>query len=382
MSEPEDANQVIAARPRMHVPFLDLRAADAEIGPALDAAYARVARSGWFILGPELEEFERAFAAYCGAKHCVGAGNGLDAIHIALRAAGVGEGDEVIVPSHTFIATWLAVTYSGATPVPVEPDRATYNLDPSAIEAAITPRTRAIMPVHLYGQPAAMDEINFVAAQHGIAVIEDAAQAHGATYRGRKAGTLGSVAAFSFYPGKNLGALGDGGAVMTNDDALADKVRLLRNYGSAKKYQHDALGFNSRLDPLQAAFLRAKLDVLDDWNERRRRLAARYIEKLQGIPELVVPAVAEGAEPVWHLFVIRHPRRDALQQHLRDRGVETLIHYPVPPHLSGAYASLGLGRGTFPIAEEIADTALSLPMGPHLTEAQADYVVECVADFA
>jgi dTDP-4-amino-4,6-dideoxygalactose transaminase len=382
MDEAEDSNQVIDARPAMHVPFLDLRAVYAELAAPLDDAYARVAASGWFILGPELQEFERDFAAYCGARHCVGVGNGLDALHLALRAAGIRPGDEVIVPSNTFIATWLAVTYAGATPVPVEPDRRSYNIDPAVIESAITPRTRAIVPVHLYGQTAAMDQIQFVADRHGLAIIEDAAQAHGAGYRSAKAGTFGSAAAFSFYPGKNLGALGDGGAVVTNDDEIADSLRLLRNYGSRVKYQHDGLGFNTRLDPLQAAFLRAKLEVLDDWNDRRRAIAARYISGLTGIADVIVPVTADGCEPVWHLFVIRHPRRDALQRYLGDRGIDTLIHYPVPPYLSGAYAALGLTRGSFPIAEEIADTVLSLPMGPHLNDAQADYVIDCVREFA
>jgi dTDP-4-amino-4,6-dideoxygalactose transaminase len=379
MTEETGSKQATAAR---HVAFLDLRAAYDELKPELDAAYARVAASGWFIMGPELEAFERAFAAYCDAKHCIGVGNGLDALHVALSAAGVGPGDEVLVPSNTFIATWLAVTYAGATPVPVEPDRRTYNLDPALLEAAVTARTRAIVPVHLYGQPAAMDEIRFVAERHGLSVIEDAAQAHGATYRGRKAGSLGDAAAFSFYPGKNLGALGDAGAVVTNDDHLADAIRLLRNYGSRVKYQHEAAGYNTRLDPLQAAFLGAKLPRLDEWNERRRRIAARYLDGLRDARELVLPAVAEGAEPVWHLFVVRHPRRDALQEHLRARGVDTLIHYPIPPHLAGAYAGRGYARGAFPIAEELAATSLSLPMGPHLRDDDADYVIDCVRDFA
>jgi dTDP-4-amino-4,6-dideoxygalactose transaminase len=366
----------------MNVPFLDLRSAHAELRPQLDAAFARVTASGVFILGEEVEAFERAFAAYCGARHCIGVGNGLDALHLALRAVGVGEGDEVIVPSHTFIATWLAVTYSGATPVPVEPGQRTYNLDPATIEAAITPRTRAIIPVHLYGQPAAMDEIDAIARQHGLTVIEDAAQAHGATYRGRKAGSIGRAAAFSFYPAKNLGALGDAGAVLTDDDRLAAELRLLRNYGSPAKYRHDVAGVNTRLDPLQAAFLRAKLGTLDAWNERRRRIAGRYCHGLRNAKDVVLPEVADGAESVWHIFAIRHPRRDALREHLQSRGVGTLIHYPIPPHLTGAYASLGFTAGAFPVAEEIASTVLSLPMGPHLSDAAADYVIDAVCDFA
>src|SRR5262245_42282727 len=364
------------------VPFLDLGTAHRELAEELDAAYRRVAASGWYILGPELEDFERAFASYCGAKHCIGVGNGLDALHIALRACGIGTGDEVIVPSHTFIATWLAVTYAGAMPVAVEPDPRTYNIDPAAIERAITPRTRAIVPVHLYGQTAAMDQINAIAARHRLTVIEDAAQAHGATDRGRKAGTLGRAAAFSFYPAKNLGALGDGGAVITDDDALAGALGMLRNYGSPVKYHHDIAGFNTRLDPLQAALLGVKLGKLDVWNERRQRVARAYLDALRGVPELILPAVAAHAVPVWHLFVVRHPRRDALQQHLERRGIGTMIHYPVPPHLSGAYAALGARPGAFPIAEEIAATALSLPMGPHLTDEQVQAVIDGVRDFA
>ncbi|MEO8378959.1 MAG: DegT/DnrJ/EryC1/StrS family aminotransferase [Acidobacteriota bacterium] len=364
------------------VPFLDLRAAQLELRTELDAAFSRVAASGWYILGEEVETFERAFARYCGAKHCVGVANGLDAIHLALRAAGVGEGDEVIVPTNTFIATWLGVTHALARVVPVEPDPRTFNIDPGRIEAAITPRTRAILPVHLYGQPAAMDEINTIAGRHGLVVIEDAAQGHGAAYKGRMAGALSRAAAFSFYPGKNLGALGDGGAIVTNDDQLAEQARVLRNYGSVVKYHHDVRGFNSRLDSLQAAFLGVKLGHLDEWNERRRRIALRYLEALRGVRDLVLPEVHSASEPVWHLFVIRHPRRDALQSFLKSRGISTLIHYPVPPHLSLAYASGGWRRGDFPIAEEMASTVLSLPIGPHLADEQVDYVVACLRDFA
>ena len=359
----------------MKVPFLDLTAPYEELKTGLDEAYFRFMRSGWYVLGQEVEAFEREFADYCGAKHCVGVGNGLEALRLILSAYGITTGDEVIVPSNTYIATWLAVSYAGATPVPVEPDPKTYNLDPDRIEAAITPRTKAIMPVHLYGQPADMDPIMSIARNHGLKVIEDNAQAQGARYKGRRTGALGDAAGNSFYPGKNLGALGDAGAVTTDDAALADQVRLLRNYGSKKKYYNDRKGYNSRLDELQAAFLRVKLKKLDEWNGRRRALAAQY---LAGFPDgagLTRPFVPEWAEPACHLFVVRHPARDALQQGLTEGGIGTLIHYPVPPHLSGAYADSGWLRGTFPIAEQLADTVLSLPMGPHLSTEQAGMVL-------
>lgn len=351
------------------VPFLDLKAPHRELYPELDAAYDRVLNSGWFILGKEVEAFEREFAAYCEAEHCVGVGNGLEALHLVLRAYDIGQGDEVIVPANTYIATWLAVSYAGATPVPVEPDARTYNLDPALIEAAITPATKAILPVHLYGQPADMDPINALAARHGLKVIEDAAQAHGARYKGRRVGGLGSAAGFSFYPGKNLGALGDGGAVVTNDAELADRVRVLRNYGSRVKYHNEVKGFNSRLDELQAALLRAKLPVLDEWNKRRQAAAKCYLDGLAE-SNLVLPYVPDWAEPVWHLFVVRHPRRDALQQRLQHVGISTMIHYPIPPHLQPAYAELGFGAGAFPITEVIHQEVLSLPMGPHLNAAR------------
>ncbi|HLM01516.1 MAG TPA: DegT/DnrJ/EryC1/StrS family aminotransferase, partial [Pyrinomonadaceae bacterium] len=321
----------------MKVPFLDLKAVYSEIKDELDEAYARVMSSGWYILGAEVEAFENEFAAYCGAKHCIGVANGLDALHLVLRGYGIGEGDEVIVPANTYIATWLAVSYAGATPVAVEPDIETYNLDPRKIEAAITPRTRAIMPVHLYGQPAAMDALNEIARKHHLKVIEDAAQAQGARYKNRPTGSLSDAAGFSFYPGKNLGAFGDAGAVVTSDDELADAVRLLRNYGSRVKYHNEVKGFNSRLDPLQAAFLSVKLRHLDDWNARRRKIARKYIEALSDCSKIVLPVLEEEAESVWHLFVVRCAERERLQNFLKERGVETLIHYPVPPHLSEAY---------------------------------------------
>ena len=346
----------------MKVPFLDLHAAYLELKPEIDAAIARVLDSGWYILGPEVEAFEAEYAAYCEAEHAIGVANGLDALHLALLAMGVGPGDEVIVPSNTYIATWLAVSQCGATPVPVEPVEATYNIDPARIEAAITPATRVILPVHLYGQPADLDPILAIARKHGLRVLEDAAQAHGARYKGRRIGAHGDAVAWSFYPGKNLGALGDGGAVTTNDPELADRIRVLRNYGSRVKYVNEVKGFNSRLDPIQAAVLRVKLRVLDEWNARRRGIAQRYLEGLAG-SGLVLPQVPEWAEPVWHLFVVRHPERDALVKRLNEAGVGTLIHYPVPPHLQEAYAEMGFGVGAFPVAERMAGEVVSLPMG-------------------
>ena len=365
----------------MRVPFLDLKAAHEEIRADLDRAWERVRDSGWFILGAEVEAFEREWAAYCGTKHCVGVANGLDALHLILRAAGIGPGDEVIVPSNTYIATWLAVSYAGATPVPVEPDPDTANIDPSRVEAAVTPRTKAILAVHLYGRTADMTALQAIAKRRNLRLFEDAAQAHGARHGGRTAGALGDAAGWSFYPGKNLGALGDGGAVTTDDDALADRIRVLRNYGSRKKYYNEVRGFNSRLDPLQAAFLRAKLPRLDAWNTRRAETARRYREGLAGVPGLSVPPDAPAQSSCWHLFVVRHERRDALAAHLAEAGVDTLIHYPVPPHLSEAYADASIRKGELPVAERLAATALSLPMGPHLRAEEADRVVAAVRGF-
>lgn len=365
----------------MKVPFLDLKATYVELKDELDAAYHRVMDSGWYILSEEVEAFEAEFAVYLGVKHCVGVGNGLEALHLILRAYGIGAGDEVIVPANTYIATWLAVSYAGAVPVPVEPDPLTRNLDSGKIEAAISPRTRAIMPVHLYGMPADMDSIRDIASRYHLKVIEDAAQAHGAGYKGRKAGSLGDAAGWSFYPGKNLGAFGDGGAVTTHEDELADRVRTLRNYGSRVKYFNEVRGFNSRLDPLQAAFLRVKLKYLDAWNARRASLAREYQEQLKDIPDLELPSVPEWADPCWHLFVIRHPRRDALQKHLREHQVDTLIHYPIPPHRSDAYQDAHFTRGSFPISEALADTVLSLPLGPHLSIMEQKQVIDAILCF-
>jgi dTDP-4-amino-4,6-dideoxygalactose transaminase len=360
----------------MKVPFLELKPTYDELRSEFDAAYHRVMDSGWYLLGQELEAFEAEFAAYCGAKFCVGVGNGLDALHLILKAYGIGIGDEVIVPTNTFIATWLAVSYAGATPVPVEPDAKTFNLDPNRIETSITRRTKAIMPVHLYGQPADMDPIMEIARKHRLKVIEDNAQAQGARYKGGRTGSLGDAAGNSFYPGKNLGAFSDAGAVTTDDPQLAERVRALRNYGSKKKYYNEVKGFNSRLDELQAAFLRVKLRKLDEWNKRRRAVASRYLAGLCGSPELTLPFVPEWAEPVWHLFVIQYPKRDELQRKLTEADIGTLIHYPVPPHLSGAYADRKCSRGAFPIAENMAGVVLSLPIGPHLTKEQAGHVVK------
>lgn len=364
----------------MPVPFLDLRAPHIELRGELEDAWRRVISAGSFILGMEVAAFEDEFADYCGTRHCIGVANGLEALHLLLRALGIGPGDEVIVPSNTYIATWLAVTHAGATPVPVEPIEATHNLDPARIAAAITERTRAIVVVHLYGQTADMDAINTIAREHGLKVIEDCAQAHGATYRGRKAGALGDAAGFSFYPGKNLGALGDAGAITTSDDAIADKVRVLRNYGSRKKYENEALGFNSRLDELQAALLRVKLRHLDAWNERRKAFAARYLHALATVPALTLPQVPEWADPVWHLFVVRSSDRARLQASLTEKGIGTLIHYPVPPHRQSAYLDLGHGQGSYPIAERLAEEVLSLPMGPHLDAEGHDAVVDAIRE--
>lgn len=362
----------------MNIPFLDLKSINLRQHGQLHAALARVQESGRYILGKETESFETEFAAFCGVKYCVGVGNGLEALHLVLRAWGIGEGDEVIVPSNTYIATWLAVSYAGARPIPVEPAARTYNLDPERVEAAITPRTRAIIAVHLYGQSAEMGPIMAVAHAHGLSVLEDAAQAHGARYEGKRSGGLGHAAGFSFYPGKNLGALGDGGAVTTNDDALADSVRVLRNYGSRIKYHNEVKGFNSRLDELQAAFLRAKLEELDVANQARARIAQRYCDELEGVPELVLPFVPPWTAPVWHLFVVRHPRRDRLAQALSESDIDTMIHYPIPPHRQPAYAELGLGEGSFPISEAIHRDVLSLPMWPGMTDEQVGNVISAV----
>ncbi|MEU9673639.1 DegT/DnrJ/EryC1/StrS family aminotransferase [Streptomyces parvus] len=363
----------------MNIPFLNLKAPHAEIREELDAAYHRVIDSGWFLLGSELEAFESEFAAYCGAEHCVAVGSGCDALELALRGLGIGPGDEVIVPSATYIATWLSVSAAGATPVPVEVDPATHLLAPDRVAAAITPATRAVMPVHLYGQAADLDALRRIAEAHGLAVVDDAAQAHGTRYRGRRVGTGTTATAFSFYPGKNLGALGDGGAVLTADAELADRLRLLRNYGSRRKYHHEILATNSRLDELQAAVLRVKLGHLDRWNRRRAEIARRYREGLAGLEGLRLPETPPDTEPAWHLFVVGCDDRDRLQKNLTAAGVGTLVHYPVPVHLSQAYADADRWpAGSHPIAESIAEQVLSLPMGPHLSDRDVSDVIAAV----
>ncbi len=365
--------------PKVFVPFLEVRAAWRELCADFDAAWHRVMESGCYILSEELECFESEFAAYCGATSCAGCGSGLDALRLILDGYGIGSGDEVLVPAHTFIATWLAVLHAGASPVAVDADSDTCNIDPGRIETAVTSRTRAIIAVHLYGQPAHMDAIRAIASRHGLLVIEDAAQAHGATWNGRRVGSLGDAAAFSFYPAKNLGAFGDGGAVVSSDADLIGRVRKLRNYGSAGKYVHELKGHNSRLDPLQAAFLRVRLPYLDAWNRRRAVLAALYCRELAST--CILPVVAPGAEPVWSIFAVRHAERERLRLHLERSGVQTQIHYPTPPHLSPACREAGYRKGDRPVAEMIAETQLSLPIGPHLNPEQASRVIDSVRAF-
>lgn len=358
------------------IPFLDLKAITATQADELRAAFDRVLTSGWFILGAEVAAFEAEYAAYSEADHCVGVANGLEALSLALRAFGIGPGDEVIVPSNTYIATWLAVTHVGATPVPVEPVEATYNLDPDRIEAAVTPRTRAIMPVHLYGQPADLDPILAVARAHGLKVIEDGAQAQGARYKGKRLGAHGDAVAWSFYPGKNLGALGDAGAVTTGDPELAGRIRVLRNYGSRVKYHNEVIGYNSRLDELQAALLRVKLGALEEQNTARARVAARYGDALPA--RVIKPVVPNWADPAWHLYVVRHPERDAFAERLKERGVQTVIHYPIAPHRQPAYAAMDLSEGALPIAERIHAEIISLPIGPTMSDADVSHVIDAV----
>ncbi len=365
----------------MKVPFVSFLPMERELDAELRGAFDRVFSRSWYIEGKEDETFEKAFAEYCGTKYCVGVGNGLDALMLVLKALGIGEGDEVIVPSNTYIATALAVTYVGAKPVFVEPEIETFNIDPKRIEAAITEQTKAIMPVHLYGRACDMDPIIEIARKHGLRVVEDCAQAHGATYKGRKIGTFGDAAGFSFYPGKNLGALGDAGAVVTNNAEIAERVRALGNYGSDYKYHHIYKGNNSRLDELQAAFLAAKLPILDKMNEERRRIAGRYLAEIQS-PEVILPAVTEGYVPVWHIFGIRCKRRDELEKFLNEKGIGTNKHYPIPMHLQECYKDLGFREGTFPIAEEISRTELSLPMFYGMIDEEITYVIDAVNAFA
>lgn len=362
------------------VPFVSFRPMEKELDSELRGAFARVFEKSWYIEGQEDKSFEKAFADYCGVRNCVGVGNGLDALTLCLKALGIGEGDEVIVPSNTFIATALAVTYAGARPVFVEPDLASFNIDPSRIEQAITNRTRAIMPVHLYGQAADMDPILEIARRYDLRIIEDCAQAHGATYKGRRVGSFGDAAGFSFYPGKNLGALGDAGAAVTNNDELAEKLRALCNYGSDYKYHHIYQGCNSRLDEMQAAFLAAKLPHLDRMNQERQRVAGLYLKGIRN-PRVTLPTVMEHNTHVWHIFAVRCDERDELAAFLEERGIHTNRHYPIPMHLQPCYADLGIAKGSLPIAETISATQLSLPMFYGMTDAQIQAVIDAVNAF-
>lgn len=365
----------------MNIPFLDFSPMHDPISGQLQDVFNKVLKKNWFILGTALEEFEKEYALYNNTGFAVGVSNGLDALHLSLRALGIKEGDEVIVPSNTYIATVLATAYVGATPVFVEPEIRTYNIDPAAIVEKITPRTKAIMPVHLYGQSCDMEKISAIARAHGLYIVEDNAQSHGAMFNGKLTGSWGNINGTSFYPGKNLGALGDGGAVTTDDPDLANKVRALRNYGSNRKYYNEVIGYNMRLDELQAAILSLKLKHINDWTSQRQTVAGWYDQALSGIGDVILPAVAPGATHVYHLYVIRTKHRDALQQALTASGVGTLIHYPVPPHLQKAYESLAYKKGSFPIAEEIADTCLSLPMWPGMKPEQIEYIKSVFLNF-
>ena len=364
----------------MKIPFVTFRPMERELNDDIRAAFDRVFARSWYIEGVEDEAFEKAFAEYCGTKYCVGVGNGLDALMLALKALGIGQGDEVIVPSNTYIATALAVTYVGAAPVFVEPDIRTFNIDPALIEAAITERTKAIMPVHLYGQACDMDPIMAVAKKYGLKVVEDCAQAHGATYKGQKIGTFGDAAGFSFYPGKNLGALGDAGAVVTNDKEVADKIRALGNYGSDYKYHHIYKGNNSRLDELQAAFLAAKLPLLEKMNVERRRVAKLYTEGINN-PKVITPYVNPDCVPVWHIYGIRCAERYALEKYLNDKGIGTNKHYPIPMHMQECYKDLNIPQGALPVAEEISATELSIPMYYGMTDEEIQYVIDAINEF-
>jgi dTDP-4-amino-4,6-dideoxygalactose transaminase len=362
------------------IPFLDLKTSYLIIKKELDEAIFRVANSGWYIGGSEVELFENNFANYCNAQHAIGVANGLDALRLTLLAMDVGPGDEVIVPSNTYIATWLAVSQCGATPIPVEPDPFTFNINISQIEKAITSKTKVILPVHLYGQPANLDELLTIAKKHSLFLLEDAAQAHGAVYKGKRVGSHGDAVAWSFYPGKNLGAMGDGGAITTNNTKLAERLSLLRNYGSSEKYVNEIKGFNSRLDPLQAAILNVKLKYLDDWNKKRQLIASQYIEGFQHYP-IILPYVPKFNESAWHLFVVQHPQRDKLQKFLGSHNIGTLIHYPIPPHLQEAYSDLQIVKGSLPIAERLANESLSLPIDPFLNPDDMNKIINKVIIF-
>lgn len=364
----------------MKIPFSTFVPMHQEIKEEMMHCFEKIYDKSWFIGGEECGQFEREYAAYCETKYCIGCDNGLDGLYLILRAMDIGEGDEVIVPANTFIATALAVSYTGAIPVLVEPDIHSYTIDTSEIEKAITDKTKAIIPVHLYGQCADMDPILEIANKHHLKVIEDSAQAHGATYKGKKAGSLGDAAAFSFYPGKNLGCLGDGGCVTTNDEALAEKVRALGNYGSDRKYHHIYKGTNARLDEMQAGFLRIKLRQLERWTEERQRICGRYLNEIVN-PKIILPQVSENNRHVFHIFAVQSKKRNQLQQYLEEKGIGTMIHYPIPIHLQDAYADMGLKRGAYPVAEQIADEELSLPLYYGMTYEEIDYVVKCLNEF-
>lgn len=378
---PQENETPLPSSAEGQIPFLDLQRVNIRHEAAFQDALSKVLLSGTFILGSEVTAFERDFAEYCGSSECIGVGNGLDALHLILRAYEIGAGDEVIVPANTFIATWLAVTYAGARPIPVEPTTDGDNIDPDKLEQAITPRTRAIIVVHLYGQPAEVDAIFRVARRHNLRLIEDAAQAHGARYRGKRCGSLADAAAFSFYPGKNLGALGDGGCVTTSDHDLANTVRSLRNYGSRIKYHNELKGYNSRLDELQAAFLRRKLPFLDADNNQRAEVAKFYADSLHSIGEVQTPIPSDHVDPAWHLYVIRSDRRDALASFLKERRIGVMIHYPIPPHRQQAYLDLGYREGSFPITEDRHKRVLSLPLWPSMPIQDAERVAHAVGDF-
>ncbi|HET8804250.1 MAG TPA: DegT/DnrJ/EryC1/StrS family aminotransferase [Aequorivita sp.] len=365
----------------MYIPFLSFENTNEKIKPQIIKSFEEFFDSKWYILGKNVNKFEAEYSTYNKTGYCVGVSNGLDALHIALKSLNIGNGDEVIVPSNTYIASLLAVSYVGAKPILVEPNLDTYNIDVSKIETAITSKTRAIMPVHLYGQACEMEAIRTIAKKHSLFVVEDNAQAQGATFNGKLTGSWGDINGTSFYPGKNLGALGDAGAVTTDNADLAKTAKILRNYGSEKKYYNDVIGYNMRLDECQAAFLSVKLPYLNSWNQQRQEIAQWYTKILQHEPALILPKTANGASHVYHQYVIRTNQRDALQEHLTLKGIGTLIHYPVPPHLQNAYKSLGFRKDDFPIAEKIAQSCLSLPMWPGLKKEEVEYIGENILFF-
>jgi dTDP-4-amino-4,6-dideoxygalactose transaminase len=363
------------------VPILALRPTYTELSQELDQAYRRVMDSGHYLLGPELVYFEKEYAQFSGTKYCIGVSNGLEALQLCLMAKKIGKGDEVIVPAHGYIATWLAVTHVGATPIPCECSESTYNLDPLKVQRLISANTKAILPIDLYGQTANYPELRKAIEGKNIFILEDAAQSHGAKCGDISAGNLGDAAGISFYPSKNLGAFSDAGAITTNDSLLADAVRMLRNYGSKERYKNEVIGINSRLSELQSAFLRVKLTRLNEWNLRRKILAAIFFDHLNNVGDIILPHVPSWADPVWHLFVIRTKKRDALRNYLLEKGVGTQIHYPIPPHLSDAYTSLGYKKGDFPLAELLADEVLSLPIGPHTLASEIEFVCASIQNF-